>query len=85
MLKWLPWAEFYYNTSWHSVIKKNPFEVVYGRDPLKLLDYVPRTTKVATIECELIAHDQVLKEVREGILQAQARLKFVKNCFLEQA
>ena len=29
-LKWLPWAEFCYNTSWHSVIKKTPFEVVYG-------------------------------------------------------
>lgn len=74
-LKWHPWAEFCYNTSWHFVIKKTPFEVVYGRDPQKLLHYVRGTAKIATVERELIARDQALKEVREGILQAQARMK----------
>lgn len=32
-LQWLPWAEFCYNTSYHSALKDTPFRVVYGRDP----------------------------------------------------
>jgi hypothetical protein len=30
LVEWLPWAEFYYNTSYHSAIRATPFEVVYG-------------------------------------------------------
>ena len=44
-------------------------------DPSKLLYYVPRTTKVEPVERELIARDQVLKEVCERILRAQVRMK----------
>jgi hypothetical protein len=29
-LLWLPWAEFWYNTTWHSSIKMTPYEAVYG-------------------------------------------------------
>ncbi|KAL4196097.1 hypothetical protein AMTRI_Chr04g181630 [Amborella trichopoda] len=31
--KWLSWAEYCYNTSWYSTIKKEPFEAVSGRAP----------------------------------------------------
>jgi hypothetical protein len=41
---WLPWAEFCYNTSWHSFTKLTPFEVVYGVPPPRLLSYNPSTT-----------------------------------------
>jgi hypothetical protein len=50
----LCWAEFCYNISWHSTIKRTPFEVVYGREPPTLLQYVPGTAKVAAVEEELM-------------------------------
>jgi transposase InsO family protein len=32
-LKWLPWAEYCYNTAFQSSIRTSPFKGVYGRDP----------------------------------------------------
>ena len=64
-MKWLSWAEYRYNTSWHSTIKKTPFEVVYGREPPKLLHYIPDTAKVGWVDHELLERDQVLKEVKD--------------------
>ena len=48
-VRWICWAEFCYNTSWHSAIQKTPFEVVYGREPPSLQTYVPGTAKVRQV------------------------------------
>lgn len=55
--------------------RKTPFEIVYGRSPPRLLDYIPGTAKLEAVECELLARDRILKEVREHISLAQARMK----------
>lgn len=73
--KWLAWAEYSYNTSWHSTIKTTPFVVVYGREPPTLLTYLPGTARVEAVEKELMARDQVLKELKENIKVAQERMK----------
>lgn len=72
--KWLSWAEFCYNTSWHATIGRTQFEVVYGRPP-PLLIYVPRTAKVAAVEHELMERDAIIKEIQEKIREAQVRMK----------
>jgi hypothetical protein len=43
-LKWLPWAEFCYNSSYQTALQCSPFKVVYGRDPPTMVSYSPGTT-----------------------------------------
>ena len=74
-VKWIAWAEYCYNTSIHTTTKKTPFEIVYGKPPPSLLSYVARTTRNEVVEKELIARDEVLKELRENIQLAQSRMK----------
>ena len=67
-VKWTSWAEYCYNTSIHTTTKKTPFEIVYGRPPPNLLSNVAGTARTEAVENELIARDEVLKELRENIL-----------------
>ena len=76
-MRWLPWVEYYYNTSWHSTIKRTHFEVVYGRSPPRLLSYIPGTARVEAVEKELLQRDKVLKTVHECIQRAQDKMKKV--------
>ena len=56
-VRWIPWTEYCYNTSWHSATKTTPFEAVYGRPPPNLLSYVPGTAKLLEVEETLSARD----------------------------
>lgn len=44
-VQWISWAEYCYNTRYHSALKTTPFEVVYGCPP-RLLNYCPSTIKL---------------------------------------
>lgn len=53
-VRWLAWANYCYNTSWHSTIKRTLFEVVYEQEPPSLLSYILGTAKVAAVEEKLL-------------------------------
>jgi hypothetical protein len=36
-LRWLPWVEYCFNTSYQTALKMTPFKVVYGRPPLLMI------------------------------------------------
>ncbi|XP_068662857.1 uncharacterized protein [Aristolochia californica] len=44
--KWLSWAEYWYNTNFHSSTGTTLFRVLYGRDPQSLLHYKSGTATV---------------------------------------
>lgn len=49
-LRWLPWAEFCYNTSYQTALQTTPFRVVYGHDPPSLLSYEPGLSRVMALD-----------------------------------
>ncbi|CAA7033213.1 unnamed protein product [Microthlaspi erraticum] len=50
--KWLPLAEYWYNTSFHTATQMTPFEAVYGQQPPQHLPYLPGESKVAVVAKE---------------------------------
>jgi len=68
---WLAWAEYCYNTSFHTALRATPFEVVYGRPPPPLLPYTPSSARTEAADALLRSRDEVLAEVRQRLLQAQ--------------
>ncbi|KAK8916726.1 hypothetical protein KSP39_PZI022713 [Platanthera zijinensis] len=72
---WLHWAEYCFNTSYHSASKLTPFEVVYGRPPPTLSSYEPGSTAVAAVDRALRDRDRTLTTLRENLRAAQDRMK----------
>lgn len=50
---------------------------MYGRAPPNLLAYVPGTAKVAAVEQELLGRDELVKEFKARIKEAQAKMKCI--------
>ena len=57
---WLPLAEFWFNTNFHSSTKVTPFEALYGYPPPRLLDYIPSTTSVEAVDDHLQKRQQIM-------------------------
>jgi hypothetical protein len=70
---WLAWAEYCYNTSYHSALRTSPFEV--GRSPPPMLPFEPRTARTKTAGDFLCTRDEILAEMRQRLLQAQQMSK----------
>jgi hypothetical protein len=72
---WLPAAELWYNTSYHTSIKTTPFEALY--------EYAPPHISQLSIPCDLSPEatvtlkeqDHMLKHLQQNLLQAQNRMK----------
>jgi hypothetical protein len=72
--EWLPAAEFWYNTSLHSSLRRSPFEVLYGHKPRSL--GLSITNAVPTLVADWLQECSVMQElVRQHLVRAQTRMK----------
>lgn len=69
-LKWLPWAEFVFNTAYQSSLQDTPFRVVYGRDPPSIRSYEPGDTRVAAVAKSMEERVEFLADIRYRLEQA---------------
>lgn len=73
--QWLPFAEWWYNTNYHSSIHTTPYEVVYGQPPPLHLPYLPGESASLTVDRSLSAREDAIKLLRFHLERAQNRMK----------
>ncbi|KAL8118331.1 hypothetical protein AgCh_016023 [Apium graveolens] len=78
-VKYLPWAEHWYNTSYHVSTGYTPFKVLYGRDPPQLIKFQPGSTALSSLEDQLVERDAILDDLKANLLQAQHRMKLQED------
>lgn len=71
----LPWAELWYNTSFHHSLGMSSFQVVYGRPPPEIINYKLGDSCIESVDVLLQKRDQLLRELRSKLQAAQDRMK----------
>jgi hypothetical protein len=74
-LRWLPWAEYVYNTAYQTTLKDTPFCVVFGHDPPSIRSYESGDTRVAAVARSMADRDEFLADIRHCLEQAQGVYK----------
>jgi hypothetical protein len=74
-LQWLPWAEYCYNTNFHSSLRLTPFSVVYGREPPSLRAYTQGEARLPVVHQQLMERDEFICQVQERLEHAQNHYK----------
>jgi hypothetical protein len=72
---WLPWAEWWYNTTYHSATKMTPFEAVYGRAPPTIPTYTTGSSMVDHVDRVLHDRAQISRLLKDNLTAAQSRMK----------
>lgn len=78
-VRWLPWAEYCYNTSYQSVLLETPFCVVYGCDLPILRSYEWGDARVPAVDTAMADRDSFLADIRKRFLQAHEYAKRYYN------
>lgn len=74
--KWLPLAELWYNSSYHTALGCSPFQALYAHEPNLLLAPAVNPSSVLPAVAELVQdRDLHLQALKQHLLTAQQRMK----------
>lgn len=74
-LSWLPLAEWWYNTTFHSAIQTTAYEALYGQPPPIHLPYVFGASPVASVDRTLQHKEIMHKALKFHLSRARERMK----------
>jgi len=74
-LKWLSWAEFWYNTTYHESTKMTPFKALYGRDPPPVVRGDIPTTSMEEVTVMLQERNELLAIFKDQLVRAPNRMR----------
>jgi len=73
--KWLPLAEFWYNSNYHSALGHTPLEVLYGHQPRHFGIGTPSACSVPELDQWLKDRELLTRLIHQQLTQAQQRMK----------
>jgi hypothetical protein len=74
--KWLPMAEWWYNTSYHSSMQMAPFEALYHYPPPMIREFNIATESCPAATSILAERDRLMQQLKANLQAAQNRMKF---------
>ncbi|KAL0560677.1 hypothetical protein IC582_001087 [Cucumis melo] len=74
-IKWIHWAEYWYNTTYQRSLGVSPFQAVYGRTPPPLVFYGDHSTMNSTLDDQLKQRDIALGVLKEHLRVTQDKMK----------
>lgn len=72
---WLPLAEWWFNTHFHSATQITSYEVVYNQAPPLHLPYIPRECAIAAVDRSMQRRELMISTLKHHLLRAQVRMK----------
>ncbi|GJU24315.1 retrotransposable element Tf2, partial [Tanacetum coccineum] len=78
-IKWLPLAEFWYNTNYHTSTKTTPYEAVYCQTPPIHVPYIPGDSRVEEVDRTLQAREEAIKVLKFHLKRSQDRIRNQAN------
>jgi hypothetical protein len=72
LVTWVHWAEYWFNTTFHSTTEKTPFEVVYTTS---IIQMGSRGNESRDSTKDLTDRDEALRQLRNQLLRAQEKMK----------
>ncbi|GKE22302.1 retrotransposon-related protein [Tanacetum coccineum] len=74
-VQWLPLAECWYNTNFHSAAHTTPYEIVYGQPPPLYIPYMSKDSRVDLVDKTLVAKEKAINMLKFNLDKAQNRMK----------
>lgn len=72
-------AEWSYNTSQHSGTEFTPYEVIYGKPPPSISDYLKGSSRNDAVDTMLVTRSVVHTTLRKKLLKAQEDMKLLAD------
>lgn len=76
---YLSYAEWWYNTIFHSSIQTTPYEALYGQPPPLHLPYVAGDSVIEEVDMSLLTREFKLQLLKHHLQRAQQRMTLQAN------
>ncbi|KAJ1427537.1 Ribonuclease H-like superfamily [Sesbania bispinosa] len=77
--KFLHLVEYWYNSAFHSAIGMSPFQALYGRPPPKVLDYVPGSSTIKSVDTSLQKRHEIMNTLTDNLKRNKQRMEDQAN------
>nr|GEY78067.1 putative mitochondrial protein [Tanacetum cinerariifolium] len=78
-VKWLPLAEFWYNTNYHTSTKTTPYEAIYCQTPPIHVPSIPEDSRVKEVDRTLQEREKAIKVLKFYLKMSQDRMRNQAN------